>query len=387
MAKNSIFRRISDIINYRYTRLLQFGGQMVTRRNYKSLLNRHPHGAFASETEYIQRWNKLQKHPDVNTYRLFAQYIGEDPRIAPEDIISGIIQPLLNPIEYRGFYQDKNLFEKLLPKDWLPTALLRGIRGNIFDRDYRLLHTTLQDELNRINQEEERVFIKPSVDSSSGEGVIGYARGENLKLYSMIDGTELNAPSLLTYINSNPDFILQRGLTQHPYVSQFNPSSINTIRIATYRSVIDGRSHFINAIIRIGKTGTFVDNAHAGGLFVGIDHDGTLGKYACDQYGNKYDTFNGINFKDHEYIIPEFDRIRKFSEEVASQLTHARLVAQDICIQEDGSLKLVEFNIRAFSSWLFQFTSGIALGEWTDEIIDYCVGNIDEIKKVIIEPF
>lgn len=386
MAKNGTFRRISNRINALYSDALKLGGGIMYRRNYAKLLKLHPHGPYKSEKEYSERWRKLCKNPDLSTYRLYAQYIGEDTRIAPEDIVSGIIQPLLNPVEYRGYYQDKNMFEKIIPKSMLPVTLLRGIRGNLFDADYQVINS-LEDVIDNINSKEDCVFLKPAVDTSSGEGVIGFSRTHDGKLHSMSDGKVLDKFTIENYMNSSPEFILQRGLVQHPYINQFNPSSINTIRIATYRSVRDGKPHFLNATIRIGKSGSFVDNGHAGGLFVGVDANGRLGKYACDQYGNKYDSFNGINFKNGDYVIPDFEEIKRFSETVAAHVLHARLIAHDICLQANGKPKLVEFNIRAFSVWLFQFTSGPALGEYTDEIIDYCAQHKNEVKKVFVEPF
>lgn len=386
MAKNGIFKKISRSINSAYTQMLRIGGRIMYRRQFANLLSKHPHKSFEKENEYKDKWKRLDKRPDISTYRLFAQYIGETPDIAPEDIVSGYIQPLLNPIEFRTYYQDKNMFEKILPKSYLPISLLRGIRGCIYDEDFQLIDNLVKC-LEIINNNETVVFLKPSVDSSSGEGVIGFCQNEDGKLHSLDNGSVLDNKYIESYIRNNPDFILQRGLSQHAYLRQFNPSSINTIRIATYRSVKDGRAHALNAIIRIGKNGSFIDNAHAGGLFVGIDHDGKLGKYACDQYGNKFNTFNGINFKDNEYVIPNFQEVKHFVEEIASNIFHARLIAHDVCIQADGSLKLVEFNIRAFSAWLFQFTSGTAFEKWTDEIIEYCSVHKKDIQKVFAEPF
>ena len=40
-------------------------------------------------------------------------------------------------------------------------------------------------------------------------------------------------------------------------------------------------------------------------------------------------------------------------------------------LDKDDSPVLLEYNIRAFSVWLFQFTNGAGFGEFTDEIIEY----------------
>lgn len=386
MAKNSIFRKLTIGINRIYTKALSCGIKLMIQKNYSKLLKRHPHPAFSSEKEYKKLWSPLTKNPDNSTYRLFSQYIGEEPAIAPETVIANIIQPLLNPIEYRPYYRDKNAFDKILGADFLPTTLLRSMEGSLLDASYNSIvnpETTLAE----INRTESRVFLKPTVDSSSGQGVVGFERGDDGVLRKFGDGIVLDKTFIDKYKAQNPNFILQRALTQHPEVSLFNPTSINTIRIATYRSVVDNKPHFLRAIIRIGKAGSIVDNAHSGGLFVGVDETGTLGKYACDQYGNRYDKFNGVNFKDNTYTIPNFDKVIKFSEEIAKKVLHARLLAQDICIEENGEPKLVEFNIGAFSAWLFQFTSGTAFGEYTQEIIDYCKTRKENISKVFVEPF
>lgn len=386
MVKNGILKQVINYVNSLYSKSLIYGGKVFFRRGYKKLLTQYPHKKFHSEKEYVSLWKPLQKAPDLSSYRLFAQYIGEQAEIVPEDILSGIIQPLLNPIKYRPFYQDKNSFDIILGVGATPKTLLRSMDGIFLDKDYRkveILNQTLEDIL----KSEKKVFLKPSVDSSSGKGVVGFEKGLDGIFYSIDSYQILNSEYLLKYQLDNPDFILQRALTQHPKIALFNPSSVNTIRIATYRSVVDNKTHFLRAIIRIGKIGSFVDNAHAGGLFVGIDDKGKLGKYACDQYGNRYDEFNGINFRTNDYYIPNFSRIINFAEEIASKVLHARLLAQDICLEENGNPKIVEFNIRAFSAWLFQFTSGTAFGDYTQEIIDYCAKRKSSILKVFVEPF
>lgn len=129
MSKQSFFRKMSNSINRNYTRLLIYGGAKLYKRFYSTQLRKHPAGRKDSEKYYLQLWSRLSRNPDKNTYRLFSQYIGEDSRIAPEDVVSGIIQPLMNPVSYRGYYQDKNMFDKILSPDIMPSTLLRGIGG------------------------------------------------------------------------------------------------------------------------------------------------------------------------------------------------------------------------------------------------------------------
>lgn len=383
----STFRLFVAKIDKAYTSALCKGIRMLYRYNYKNLLNRHPLSHAEGEADFVAKWLPLCKHPHIPTYRLFSQYIGPNPNIVPEDVSSTIIQPLLNPIETRPYYQDKNAFEKILPASFLPKALLRMINGAYISAEYEPIEGISDKTLDKLTKGVETLFIKPSTDSSSGQGVMKFSRDKNGILFNSDEGKIFNCEFLDSYGKSNPNFIVQEALSQSDYISQFNPTSINTLRVATYKSVVDNRTHVCAIILRIGKQGADVDNAHAGGLFVGVGLDGTLGKFACDQYGNKHDTFNGIDFKNGDYRIPQFEKVISFAEKVGDNIMHHRLIAQDICLQANGEPCLVEFNIRAFTPWLFQFTTGPAFAEYTDEIIDYCAKHKKNVRKVFVEPF
>lgn len=383
----SLLKNIVDKINYAYTCALSTGARKLYRSNYQKLLKKHPHASSIGELEFVTKWLPLSKHPHLATYRLFSQYIGPNPNIVPEDVSASIIQPILNPIETRPYYQDKNAFEKILPSSFLPKALFRMVDGAYLTSDYKPMCFLSDKDIAELTKNVDTLFIKPATDSSSGVGVLKFKRNENGTLFCKSINKPFNSDFLNEYRKFNPNFIVQETLTQCEYISQFNPSSINTLRVATYKSITDNRTHVCAIILRIGKKGASVDNAHAGGLFVGVGLDGTIGNYACDQYGNKYDTFNGIDFKKGNYRIPDFEKVISFAEKVGDSIIHHRLVAQDICLQANGEPCLVEFNIRGFSPWLFQFTTGPAFGEYTDEIIEYCTKNKKNIRKVFVEPF
>ena len=141
--------------------------------------------------------------------------------------------------------------------------------------------------------------------------------------------------------------------------------------------------HVPSAIVRIGANGSLVDNAHAGGGYVGIDvKDGTLCKKVLNQYGETSIVFNGIDFS-QKHQIPNWDKIVEFAKYIGSCSPHHRLLALDIMVDKSGKPRLIEFNCKSYSMWLFQFTMKPAFGEYTDEIIEYCRNNIDKAQKII----
>ena len=135
--------------------------------------------------------------------------------------------------------------------------------------------------------------------------------------------------------------------------------------------------------MRIGRKDSLIDNAHAGGAFVGVSLEGRLGKYVIDQYGTKETVFNGIDFSKEEFVIPHFDRVIAFSKQVADKCVHHKLFALDVMMNEQDCPVLIEYKLTAFSSWLFECAGVSPFGQYTDEIIDYCAKN-KKIKRIYI---
>lgn len=63
---------------------------------------------------------------------------------------------------------------------------------------------------------------------------------------------------------------------------------------------------------------------------------------------------------------------------------HQRLVALDIMLDDKDEPVLIEYNIRAFGIWAFQFTNGSGFGKYTDEVIEYCREHIDEATRIFV---
>lgn len=68
--------------------------------------------------------------------------------------------------------------------------------------------------------------------------------------------------------------------------------------------------------------------------------------------------------------------IRKFSEDLCSDIPNHRCFNLDVMIDKAGNPKLIEFNISAMGIWAYQFLGKSCFGEYTDEIIDYCRNNL-----------
>lgn len=327
---------------------------------------------------WLTKWGKYDKKLSPLCYQVFSHYIGNDINIIPDSILDSIIEPVLSPKLFRAQYADKNSFDILFCDLQMPRTVVRNIDGVFFDNNYH----TISEPLLFINesQKTEKIILKPSrEDSGHGVKLFELKNGQ----YYNSDGTILSLEYLEKKYKSN--FLIQEAITQNPYMSQFNPSSVNTLRIATYKSVVTGNIHILNAGMRIGAKGSNVDNAHAGGMFIGINKDnGEMRHNVCDWLGRTKTTFNGIDFSNNRFLIPNWDEICGFAKQVSERVIFCNLVALDIALDELGHPILIEINIGGFGGWFFQFTTGSVFGEYTDEVMDYCWAKYKKLEPSVI---
>lgn len=323
------------------------------------------------EEAYLQKWKVLNSHVEPYSYRFFSRYCGKTPNIVPEDIGRSYIEEVLNPIKSRFVFSDKNLFPRIVGKENCPKTILCRINGSvILDSNYLPAKSDLTTYIGDIKE----VILKPSVDSCSGNGIIKFVREGDWFISQTKEKIKLTFNFLKEY---STDFCLQETVHQHDFMKQLCPTSVNTIRLCVYRSVKDETINVIASIIRVGKDGSFVDNAHAGGMFTGVNvNNGVLGNFVVDQYGNKKTIWNGLDYTQNILTVPDWNKVLVFAKKVGRSILHHRLIAMDIAINENGDPKLIEYNLEGFSYWLYQLTGQEALGKYTDEIIDYCRNKI-----------
>ncbi len=321
------------------------------------------------EDAYIKKWEVLCPRVEPYSYRFFSHFCGFNPNIVPEDIGRSYIEDVLNPMEYRSVYEDKNMFPEIVGKEHVPRTIVCRINGsNLLDAEYK----NADDDLSKYIADSKSLILKPSVNTSSGRGVLKFEK-KGKDFVSVGDNITLSNAFLLSY---HKNFCLQEAVSQHSFMNKLCSTSVNTIRLSLYRSVSSEEPVVTAGIIRIGKDGAFIDNAHAGGMFIGVDVvTGKLGKYVIDQYGNKQNSWNGIDYANDVYIVPHWNDVIAFAKYVGTRIHHHRLIALDIALKEDGKPILIEYNLSGFSYWLYMYTNQTVFGNFTDEIIDYCRRN------------
>lgn len=353
----------NEIPSYRHYRLYK-----IYSSRYKHYLKlRHFDNKKAEgEDAYLQKWKVLSSRVEPYSYRFFSHYLGHTPNIVPEHIGHFYIEDILNPRAFRPFYYDKNLFPEIIGKENVPRTVVCRIDGSrLLDADYRLA----EKELSEYIGETENLILKPSGDPRSGRGVIKFIKQGDA--FVSIDGkTTLSKAFLESY---RADFCLQEDVDQHDFMKMLCPTATCNIRLFLYRSVKDEKPRVTASVIRIGKNGAFDDNACASGMFNGVNvATGEMGKFVVDQYGNKENVWNGIDFSQNSYIVPKWKEVITFAEYVGNRIHHQRLMVLDLVLKNDGKPILTECYFDWFGFWIYEYTNQEVFGEFTDEIISYC---------------
>ena len=378
-------RRITNAIKSLFPTIHYVRKARMCADQYKSYLQelKYENKSIDGEDAYLKLWSQLTARVEPYSYRLFSHYMGKVPHIIPDYIGTEILSYYLNPRRYSDFYEDKNTYSSyVLLENAFPKTYLKRIGGG------KILHEDSVEGIEIIssptlclqNLGVEMFILKPTVDTCSGEGVMMFKKQN--ERYVSSKGILFSDEFLNEY---GDDYVIQEVIEQHPDLAKFNPTSVNTLRICTYRSVNDESITVTGAVIRIGKSGEVVDNAHYGGRFVGIDlESGNLLHYAGDQYGNKYEAWNGISFSEN-HIIPHWPMVKDFAEKIASYNKHSRLLAFDLTVDRFGIPRVIEINVEGFAHWIFQFCGQDVFNGEVQSVIDYCNKKLlkDGRKKLV----
>lgn len=294
----------------------------------------------------------INQHKKKNSY--FAKYGINVPMIASDffSSTSGIksetyltrelafnyIYPYLDRYEFCPAYADKNIECKVLNiskiKESLdldvPFVVVKCMNGIFYNNEDREL--SLEDALRLVESIEFDMIIKPSISTFGGAGV------------SKFSIRDIDNRSYLTdlFERYGKNWVIQKAVEQHSYFASFNNSSVNTIRVVTYRD-FDKNRKVIFAVLRFGAIGSIIDNASSGGGFCVIDKDGKL----KDRKIYKYKTVTFDSLQDSiPDEVPFYDKIVQAALALHGQMPYFDIMGWDFAVSLEGHPILIEYNIR-----------------------------------------
>ncbi|MCE5348295.1 MAG: hypothetical protein LLG13_18670 [Bacteroidales bacterium] len=320
--------------------------------------------------EYKRIWIKFGSDPNVKWFKVYASINGIDnPSYIPETNYYNKVEPVLNNRTFSEAYCDKNSYHRYIDNDLLPRIYLRNIQGVYYSSDYEMIKDYKAiDEF--IPEESDKIIAKIAIDSGGGREVELFSRKDGH--FESPNGIILTKSYLEQRFKKN--FIVQEYIHQHEYYHKLNASSVNTIRILTYRSVITNEIIPLQSVLRIGKEGAIIDNQASGGIACGINKFGVLNKFAVNKSGKKFYEINGLPISNIPPVY-KYDEAVGIAIRIARMNFYHRLIGFDFCVDNTNTVKLIELNNRNNEINFYQMNNGPLFREYTDEVIDYCIKN------------
>ena len=202
--------------------------------------------------------------------------------------------------------------------------------------------------------------FKQTKDTDSGNGV---------QIHNLREETVDFVFDIIDSYKSQP-FIVQALVKPHGSLKAIYPDAVNTFRVVTY--VWNGNIYHFPVTLRLGRNGNRIDNAHAGGIFVGVDDDGRFMDYAFTEFRDSFSSHPDTGYVFKGSSLPYIRSMINVAEKMHVNGLSLGLISWDITVDEDGTFVLIEANTNGQTVWFPQMASGKpAFGENTFEILKW----------------
>ena len=321
----------------------------------KARVDRINGGYRGSAKEYrdiiVSYWKKYGIKPQKVWYDLYCDGMeAYDPRFIPDSVWFHDILPYYNSAIMVSAYSDKAIYSWLLPNVKKPDTVVKRIAGYFYDGDGEKLIT--REEAERICESEEHLIIKPS-NGTKGAGILFYDRDDN------------NGKTVAELFDAmSSGFVVQRIVNQHADLARLNPGTLNTIRLISFH--FNNEVHILSALLRIGGSGSRVDNVSAGGSACAVYPTGWLHEKSVNRQSVWTDkTATGIEYSSVQ--VPSYNGIKETIKNLHCQLPYFNIVGWDFAVDESGVPVFIEFNTKPGQN---QISCGPTFGDLTETVLE-----------------
>ena len=256
---------------------------------------------------------------------------------------------------YNLLIDDKIIFHDLMSYYGIPVPQRYfTFRNNEFRSGHTILTDIQVDSiLSKIT--DNRIYVK-RFTGGGASGVSVFTRTSE-GIYVDADGDKATAQNIRNKYRDQ-DFIFEKQLTQDSTLRKFNPDTVNTIRVLTYKENV------ISAAVRFGGKGSFVDNTAKGGVAVSLDIEtGRLGSYGMREY-------DLVHYSEHldshitfaDTFVPQWFEVKQLVEKTLRYLPYYNSVGFDVATTEDGPV-IIEINTGS-GVYLSQMGKDIGIADY-----------------------
>lgn len=288
-------------------------------------------------------------------YTNFNSLSKEEKKFLRRDMVYSKVKYNISYMEYFLYnFKDKNHFER---KRFIPDIerskylkLINTKKGHEILTDkyesYKIFKKHYKREMIKIESTKDYkkflnyikkypVFVVKPYNASFGKGI------------ELVDSNNYsNKEDLFNNFLEIGPVVLEEKIIQDDLMSSLHPSSVNTLRIVTYRKENDDVVIHL-PFIKVGQKGSFVDNGGAGGILALIDEEtGIITTDGKDELNNIYEVHPDTNVKFKGFRIPKWEEVKKLAKEASKEFNYSRYIGWDVAISKDKGPVIVEGNGR-----------------------------------------
>lgn len=302
------------------------------KKNEKKLMINHKDWKVLTKEEkkFIDKMN-------LNTSKIMKNVFYDWNNVEKKYFVSDIyyqtkILPKLNTINYDDFgrvfgiscFTDKNFEEKYAYLFKFPNCVFRCIDGQFYNEDFKYIESI---DVEKLSIKYNNLVFKRTFGEGHGKNVYLVNKGEFKK-------------NIKDFGNN---YVVQETIKQHEFLSNFNSSSVNVIRITSL--LWEGKVYILGGLLRVGAPGAFCDhqgNDCTGPRVIGLDENGNLLPYSIDP--DKALVYDNIFGKKIEGEIPFYNEIKEKVCQQHLEFLHYKIIGWDITINNENEIICIEFN-------------------------------------------
>ena len=238
-------------------------------------------------------------------------------------------------LQYHILIDDKILFHNIMTMYNLPVPERFFVfQDKEFRKDGKILSDGMVDEiLDKV--EDERIFIKRYRGGAASGITIAIKKTDG---FYNEQNEKLSAQKIReSYSDSN--YIFERQLQQDSVLASFNPDTVNTLRVLTYKDKV------VSCSVRMGRKGSYVDNAAKGGVVCSLDIEtGCIEDYGLREYDIfKYYEHPDSHIKFKGVYVPQWSAVKELVEKTLKCLPYYNSVGFDVATTVNGPV-IIEIN-------------------------------------------
>ena len=309
--------------------------------DYKLMRDYYPDISAFKKLTYCWKKYQYQKKYNFAHVEFFELNLGE--RKEKEDVakiyprkLQAELYRKVNPESMWAVTKDKFASYIALKDFYKREACGYNPSPNSFVKEY-YAHYDWKNAILQFLNSHDNYIIKPLAEACG--------RGVRIVHKEMLD--EQPEVLLNSYMQDYPDgFIIEELIRQHDFIAQFNPDSVNTIRVICFNLSECGKDVEVKyPYLRIGRHGSFVDNISNGGIGVLIDKEtGNLG-LALDGRAILFSEHPDSHIK-FEGEMPLWNDFIETAMNVAKAMPKLKIAGLDLALDQERGWTLVEINVE-----------------------------------------